>query len=186
MGRRVSLAPMPNLVTLSPKLDARGQTCRAIVECPKGGRAKYAYDPRTGAFEMKRLLPDGMSFPLDFGFVPGTRAQDGDPLDILILNDEPACVGALVGCRLIGILEGEQAEEGERFRNDRVLAVACVSHLFKDVRKPADLDREVIDNLSQFWVNYDALRGATFKVLGFKGPTAAVAALKSARRKRRR
>jgi len=173
---------MPNLAKLSPKLHARARTCRAIVECPKGGRAKYDYDPKTGAFEMKRLLPDGMSFPLDFGFVPGTRAQDGDPVDILILNDEPACVGALVECRLIGILEGEQAEDGERYRNDRLLSVACVSHLFKDVRKPADLDPDVIDNLSQFWVNYDALRGVKFKVLGVEGAAAAVAALKDAKR----
>src|SRR5690349_10834249 len=105
---------MPNLAILAPKLHARTLTCRAIVECPKGSRAKYAFDPKTRAFELKRLLPDGMSFPLDFGFVPGTLAPDGDPLDIMILNDVPACVGAQIECRLIGLIEGEQTEPGKK------------------------------------------------------------------------
>jgi inorganic pyrophosphatase len=171
---------MPRLADLDPKLDARARTCRAIVECPKGSRAKYAFDPDSGAFELKRILPDGMAFPLDFGFVPRTLAEDGDPLDILILNDEPACVGALVEARLIAVIEGEQTEKGKTFRNDRILAVACVSHIFKQIAKPADLDEAVLKNLTQFWINYGALRNAKFKVLGVKGPAAAVAAVKAA------
>ena len=172
---------MPRLAALDPKLDARARTCRGIIECPRGSRVKYAFDPGSGAFEMKRLLPDGMAFPLDFGFVPGTRAQDGDPLDILVLNDEPAAVGALVEARLIAVIEGQQSEDGKSFRNDRILAVACVSHLFKDIARPADLDEAVLKNLTQFWINYAALRGAKFKVLGVKGAAAAVAAVKAAR-----
>lgn len=172
---------MADLATLDPQLDEDHLTCRAIVECPKGARAKYAFDPQTGAFALKRLLPDGMSFPLDFGFVPGTQAADEDPFDIMLLNDEPTAMGALVEARLIAIIEGEQAEKGETFRNDRLLAVACVSHLFKDVAGPDDLDEAVLHNLTQFWVNYDALRGVTFKVLAVKGPKAAMAALKQTR-----
>lgn len=174
---------MSNLVKLSPNLDAPGRTCRAIVECPKDGRIKYDYDPKTKAFELKRLLPDGMSFPLDFGFVPGTLAADGDPLDIEILNDEPACVGAMVECRLVGLIEGEQTEDGQTYRNDRVLGVACASHLFKDVRAAGDLEESVIKNLTQFWVNYEGLRGVSFRVLAVKGPPAAVKAVKDAQRK---
>lgn len=174
---------MPNLAILAPKLSARARTCRAIVECPKGGRGKYAFDPKTQAFELKRWLPEGMSFPLDFGFVPGTRAPDGDPLDILILNDEPACVGALLECRLIGVIEGEQAEDGDKpVRNDRVLAVACVSQLFHEVRTPQDLGEANLNNFTNFWVNYDALRGVTYKVLGVRGSDAAVAAVRRARK----
>ncbi|MFL5298383.1 MAG: inorganic diphosphatase [Phenylobacterium sp.] len=172
---------MPDFASLDPRLDGKVRTCLAIVECPRGSRAKYAFDPQSGAFELKRILPDGMAFPLDFGFVPGTKADDGDPLDILILNDEPACVGALVEARLIAVIEGEQSEKDETFRNDRILAVACVSHLFKAIARPADLDDGVLKNLTQFWINYGALRGAAFKVLGVKGPAAAVAAVKAAR-----
>ncbi len=170
---------MPNLAALAPKLDAKALTCRAIVECPKDSRAKYAFDPKTRAFAMKRLLPDGMSFPLDFGFVPGTLAPDGDPLDILVLNDEPACVGAMLECRLIGLIEGEQTEDGKKpVRNDRVLAVACVSQLFDGVATTGDLGEGVLSNLTQFWVNYDALRGVAYKVVGVRGPKAAVAAVR--------
>lgn len=173
---------MTDLTAIDPQLDARAMTCRAIVECPKGSRAKYAYDPQTQAFALKRLLPDGMSFPLDFGFVPGAIGEDGDPIDILILNDEPACVGALIACRLVGVIEAEQTEDGETVRNDRILAVAQVSHLFKDIKAPEDLEASVKRNLTQFWVNYAALRGAQFKALGLKGPKAAAAAIRKARR----
>ncbi|HEY8003519.1 MAG TPA: inorganic diphosphatase [Phenylobacterium sp.] len=165
---------MADLAALDACLDDEARTCRAVVECPRGGRIKYAYDRRAQAFEMKRILPDGMAFPLDFGFVPSTRAQDGDPLDILILNDEPAEVGALLGVRLIAVIEAEQSEESETFRNDRILAVAEVSHLFEALKGPGDLPERFLKNLTQFWVNYGALRGATFKVLGLKGPAEAV------------
>jgi hypothetical protein len=121
---------MSDLSRLDPQLDGEAATCRVIIETPKGGRGKMTYDPESGAFALKRLLPDGMSFPLDFGFVPGTRAQDGDPIDVLVLNDEPAAVGTLMSVRLIGVIEAEQTEDGETVRNDRLLAVASVSHLF--------------------------------------------------------
>jgi inorganic pyrophosphatase len=165
---------MADLAALDACLDAKARTCRAVVECPRGGRVKYAYDPKAQAFELKRILPDGMAFPLDFGFVPSTRAQDGDPLDILIFNDEPAAVGALLTARLIAVIEAEQTEAGETFRNDRILAVAAVSHLFERLKGPGDLPERFAKNLTQFWVNYGALRGATFKVLGVKGPDEAV------------
>jgi inorganic pyrophosphatase len=113
---------MTDLTRLDHRLDAEALTCRAIIETPKGQRGKLAYDPASGAFELKRMLPDGMSFPLDFGFVPGTRGQDGDPLDILVLNDEPSPVGTLLTARLIGVIEAEQTEDGETVRNDRILA----------------------------------------------------------------
>jgi len=159
---------MSDLSRLSPDLQDKPPCCRAIVESPKGGRAKLAYDPKSGAFEVKRMLPDGMSFPLDFGFVPGILGEDGDPLDILVLNDEPAAVGALMRVRLVGVLEAEQTEDGETVRNDRILAVAEVSHLFAHVTAPGDLGEAFERNLTQFWVNYGALRGATFKPLGLR------------------
>lgn len=61
-----------------------------VIETPKGSRNKYAYDPKEHIFELKKVLPAGMAFPYDFGFVPSTRGGDGDPLDVLVLMDEPA------------------------------------------------------------------------------------------------
>lgn len=165
---------MVDFITLPHHLDRRSATCRVVVETPKGQRGKFAYDPEAGAFQLKRLLPDGMSFPLDFGFVPSTRAEDGDPLDILVLNDEPGQVGVLVEVRLIGVIEAEQSEDGRRVRNDRLIGVAKASHLFVRVREVADLGVEFMRNLTQFWVNYDALRGVEFKVLAVRGRARAV------------
>jgi inorganic pyrophosphatase len=166
---------MADLTKLPRLLDPKAATCRAIVECPKGGLVKYAYDPKAQAFEMKRVLPDGMCFPLDFGFVPSTQAEDGDPLDILVVNDAPAAVGALLTVRLIGVIEAEQTEDGKTVRNDRLVGVAQVSHLFAKVSALSDLGDAFLRNLTQFWVNYGALRSATFKILAVRDGKAAVA-----------
>ncbi|CAN5326510.1 inorganic diphosphatase [soil metagenome] len=164
---------MTDLTRLDHRLDIKALTCRAMIETPKGQRGKLAYDPTSGAFELKRMLPDGMSFPLDFGFVPGTLGQDGDPLDILVLGDEPSPVGTLLTARLIGVIEAEQTEDGQTVRNDRLLAVAAVSRLFAKVTKVDDLDADFIKNLTAFWENYDALRGVQFKILAVRDGQAA-------------
>src|SRR3954468_19618945 len=88
------------------RLDRRTMTARAVVETPKGSRSKFDYDPETGLFALAGLLPEGMSFPMDFGFFPSTKAEDGDPLDVLVLHDEPLPVGATVKVRLIGLIAG--------------------------------------------------------------------------------
>lgn len=164
---------MTDLSRLDPRLDAKALTCRAVIETPKGRRGKLAYDPQTGLFELKRMLPDGMSFPLDFGFVPGTRGEDSDPLDVLVLGDEPSAVGTLLAVRLIGVIQAEQTEDGRTVRNDRILAVAAVSHLFAKVSSVEDLDPDFLRNLTAFWENYDALRGVGFKVLAVRDGGAA-------------
>ena len=85
-----------------------------IVDTPKGNRNKFVYDEELGLFRLGGVLPAGAVFPYDFGFVPGTLGGDGDPMDALILMDEPAFVGCLVECRLIGVIEAEQTEDGEK------------------------------------------------------------------------
>ncbi len=164
-----------NLIKLAHKLDAKTAVCRAVVETPKGRRGKYDYDPKLHAFRLKTMLPDGMSFPMDFGFIPSTLADDGDPTDVMILVDEPCPVGAVLDVRLIGVIEAEEDEDGKVERNDRLLAVAAVSHLFADVKQASDLDGAFIDNLVQFWINKNRLEGKAFRCLGVKGPKEAAA-----------
>src|SRR5437868_1829024 len=118
---------MTDLTALPHGLDADAGTCRAVVETPRGRRGKLAYDPESGLFEVGKTLPAGMMFPFDFGFVPSTLGDDGDPLDIMVLGDEPAPVGCLVEVRLVGVLTAEQQEDGESERNDRLLGVAVES-----------------------------------------------------------
>jgi inorganic pyrophosphatase len=171
---------MPHDLTRLPhKLDVKAAACHAVVETPKGRRGKYDYDPKTRAFRLKSMLPDGMSFPLDFGFVPSTLADDGDPTDVMIMVDEPSPVGALLDVRLIGVIEAEEDEDGRTERNDRLLAVAAESHLYRDVKQASDLDGGFIDNLVQFWINKDRLEGKAFRCLGVKGPKEAAALVKS-------
>src|SRR3954451_24377864 len=102
-------------------------TITAIIETPKGSSEKYGYDPKTTLFKLKKILPAGMVFPYDFGFIPKTRGGDGDPLDVLILMDEPAFTGCLVATRLLGVIEAEQTEKGKTERNDRLIAVSANS-----------------------------------------------------------
>src|SRR5277367_676841 len=90
--------------------DAR-EGVQVIIETPKGSRNKYAFDPEEKVFELKKVLPAGMAFPYDFGFVPSTKADDGDPVDVLVLMDEPAFAGCVLSCRPIGVVQGEQGDK---------------------------------------------------------------------------
>lgn len=157
-------------------LDTSGPTCRAIIETPKGSRSKYTYDPEIGMFELSGLLPTGMSFPLDFGFIPATLAQDGDPLDVLVIGDEPSAVGCLANIRLLGVIEAEQRErDGTIFRNDRLIARVDQSISYAHTTHIDDLGTLFIAHLGQFFVNYNSLKGKGFTVLATAGPERAAA-----------
>src|SRR5438046_9379607 len=114
---------MADLSSLSHQLDAKKCTCRAIIETPKGSRNKFDYDPESGLFMLGGLLPEGMMFPFDFGFIPSSLGGDGDPLDILVLMDAPAHVGCLIEVRIIGIIEAVQSDNGKTESNDRTAGV---------------------------------------------------------------
>lgn len=173
---------MPDLTKLAHRLDAEARTCQAVIETPKGHRAKFDYDRKSRLFRVKTILPDGMSFPVDFGFVPSTLCDDGDPLDVMVLVDESTCVGALLDVRLIGVIEAKEVEDGREERNDRILAVAAVSHLYAEIKTADDLPGSFIDNLTQFWINKDRLEGKVFTVLGVRGPKAAAELVKHSAR----
>src|SRR5436305_10642632 len=95
------------------KLSAEGTTdglVQVVIETPRGSRNKYKYDEERHLFRLNNVLPAGSSFPYDFGYIPGTKADDGDPLDVLVLMDQPAFTGCLIEARIIGVLEAEQTE----------------------------------------------------------------------------
>ena len=151
-----------------------------VIETPRGCRNKFKFDAETNSFSLSSVLPAGAVFPYDFGFVPGTKASDGDPLDVLLLMDEPAFPGCRVKARLIGIIEAEQSEDGQRIRNDRVLAVADEAHDYRDIRSPEDLNHNLLRELEHFFVSYNQARGKKFKLLGVHGPRKALKALREA------
>lgn len=143
---------------------------QAIIETPKGSRNKYAYDEQQRVFELKKVLPAGMAFPYDFGFIPRTLAPDGDPLDVLVLMDEPAFPGCLLKCRLIGIIEGEAGDKKKMVRNDRIVAIEKADHSFADIHVIDDLGKTFVRELEIFFVNYRKLSKEQFRILGVKGP----------------
>jgi inorganic pyrophosphatase len=165
---------MGDLTKLPHQLDRKTGLVRAIIETPKGRRSKYDYDPDIRLFRLKTILPEGMSFPLDFGFIPSTLCEDGDPLDVMVLVDEPTEVGALVQVRLIGVIEAEEKEKGRAERNDRLIAVVDESRLYGALKTPDDLPDKFIENLTEFWINKDRLEGKDFRALGVQGPAAAI------------
>jgi inorganic pyrophosphatase len=164
--------------TLKPRNEDR--SLRVVIETPKGSRNKYAFNPDLGAFELRKVLPAGMSFPYDFGFVPSTRADDDDPLDVLVLMDQPAFPGCVLSCRLIGIIHGHEKSKGEKIENDRLIAVEQDAHRFADIKTLADLGPKFLEELEVFFVNYHELDEKKYRTRGCGGPNAARRALKVA------
>jgi inorganic pyrophosphatase len=157
-------------VVLKPVDGGDNSTVRVVIETPKGCANKYKFDPKLGGFVLSRVLPEGMIFPYDFGFVPSTQGDDGDPVDVLLLMDQPAFPGCIIESRLIGVIEGEQIEDGKRERNDRLLAVAKENRAYSDLKNISDMNQTLLRDIGEFFVNYHRLRGTTFKVLGTRGP----------------
>jgi inorganic pyrophosphatase len=155
---------------------------QVIIETPQNSRNKYAFDPDQEIFSLKKVLPAGMAFPYDFGFLPRTLAPDGDPIDVLVLMDEPAFPGCLLLARLIGVIEGEQIEGKKRIRNDRLVAVADANHRYANVKRLEDLPRHFVKELEDFFVNYHRLEGKRYRLLGCKGQQAALTLIKKAQK----
>lgn len=152
-----------------------------VIETPRGSRNKYKLDEKSGRFRLSKVMPEGTVFPFDFGFFPGTRAEDGDPLDALVLSDEPTFPGCQIDCRLVGVLLARQVDKGQTRskRNDRIIAIAQASLLFDEVNELADLPSVVMQQVEEFFVNYQKVREVKVTPLGRDGPESAKRILKA-------
>jgi inorganic pyrophosphatase len=169
---------MVDLTSFPHQLDSKKLECRAIIETPKGRRNKFNYDPKSGLFELGGLLPEGMMFPFDFGFIPSTLGEDGDPLDVMVLMDEPAHVGCLLHVRIIGVIEAEQTQDGKTQTNCRLLAVSIHSYSHEHVTSLKQMNPSVLNQLEEFFISYNKLHGRKFKVTGRGGPKRALQVIK--------
>lgn len=151
-----------------------------VIETPKGSAHKLKYTPELGTFELKRVLPQGMVFPFDFGFIPRTLADDGDPEDVLLLLAAPLTPGVVVQSRLIGVMEAVQRQEGRQDENDRLIAVAPICPLYADVHTLEDVPHAVLDQIQQFFITYNAQCGKVFIPKGQHGPKRASQLLQEA------
>lgn len=118
-------------------------------------------------------------FPFDFGFIPSTLGEDGDPLDVMVLMDAPAHVGCLIQIRIIGIIEAKQIQDGETERNDRLLGVAIHSYDHEDLTTLDEVNKTLLDQVEAFFVSYNQQRGKKFRITGTGGPKKAIKFLKS-------
>jgi inorganic pyrophosphatase len=165
--------------------DRKSGNLNVVIDTPKGCRNKYAFDFEINAYKLKTVLPHGAVFPFDFGSIPGTVAADGDPLDVLVLMDEPAFVGCLVKARLLGVIEAEQTENGKTERNDRLISVGAESHTHASLKSLRKMDSTLIREIEQFFVSYNKVRGKKFKPKGCKGPATAKRLIEKQTKKRK-
>ena len=149
-----------------------------VIDTPRGTRNKVKWDEKLEMFVLSHVLASGASFPYDFGFIPGTHAADGDALDVLVLAEEPFFPGCLVVARLIGGIEAEQTQDNETVRHDRLLAVPAASRNYAAVHELEDLPPTLFDEVEQFFVYYNRMRGRIFRPIQRVGSAHAMLAVK--------
>jgi len=167
---------MPNFMNLPPFTE--GGDVHVVVEPPRGSRAKFAYDPKLGMFILSKSLLTGLTYPHDWGFVPSTKADDGDPLDIMVIHDAATFPGIVLTCRVIGVLQIEQRSKNKIERNDRLFAVPRRSHSELGLRDVLDLSKPIRQELEKFFIATDELEAKKLEIVGWKGPKIALKAIK--------
>jgi inorganic pyrophosphatase len=159
-----------NIAAISP-IDKR--LINVIIETPRGSGQKFHFNEALQIFELKKMIPAGMVFSFDFGFLPNTKGQDGDPLDVLVIMEAPSFPGCLIRCRLIGVLEANQKlKAGKTQRNDRIIGIADCSLVFARIKTIRELGGNMVQQIESFfinYINYDKESGKKFEPLGWKG-----------------
>jgi inorganic pyrophosphatase len=169
---------VPNLIKLPPLTD--NGDVRVVIETPRGSRAKFNYDPELRIFTLAKSLLIGLTYPHDWGFVPSTKAEDGDPLDMMVIHDAATSPGLVLTCRVIGVLQIEQKSKHKKERNDRLFAVPRRSHSERDLRDVRDLSKPIQEELEKFFIATDELEDKKLEIIGWKGPKVALKAITDA------
>ena len=166
-----------------PSFASETKDLNVIVETPRGNRTKFDFDEE---HKLAKVLPEGMVFPFEFGFIPSTRGEDGDPLDILLLMDAPTTTGCLVTGRVVGVIEALQTDDSGTGRNDRLIAIATHAHIHGEAKTISDLDPKIVDEIEDFFITYNKIQGSKFKPLGRHGPKRALKLVKEGMKSFRR
>jgi inorganic pyrophosphatase len=173
---KVNLAEMPSRAL-------RSGLVHVLVDTPAGSRNKYKYDPALKVFRLSRTLPQGAVFPCDFGSIPSTCAEDGDALDVLVLQEAaPTFPGCLLTVRLIGVLRAQQREAGKLIRNDRLVSVVETPVNPARCKELRALDPEVLRSIEHFFESYNRFQGRPFRILRRGGAQRAEELLRRAER----
>lgn len=148
-----------------------------IIETPKGSSEKYKYDENFRLFRLEKTLPAGLVFPFDFGFIHGTKGDDGEPLDVLMISEFKSFPGCIMDCRIVGCIEGDQSNEGIKFRSDRFLAIPEQSIIFENVISIEDIPSTLITEIESFFINYMHGEGKELNLLGNLNASQAISLL---------
>ena len=169
------IPPFPN--------DAEEYVIHIIVETPRDIRHKYAFDPELGIFKLRQTIAEGLEWPYDYGFVPQTLGDDGDPLDVIFLCDEPTFSGCLVEGRLLGLIKLDKNND----ENDRLIAcakrMAGIAQSTDAYDNVGDLPKDSIDSLCRFLIEYSAEQGNKIAFKGVKSRKKALDAIKNGMKK---
>jgi inorganic pyrophosphatase len=158
---------MTNLLKIPTWAD--GQYIYAVIETPRGSTCKLDFDPALRAFTLAKPLMAGLTYPYDWGFIPSTKAEDGDPLDVLVIHDAKTYPGVVLRCRPVGILEVEQKSKGKgKERNDRVFAMPDRSPLETDLQDIRRLPSRAREELEEFFRATNALEDKKLEFLGWQ------------------
>jgi inorganic pyrophosphatase len=160
---------------------SKGRHLHVVVEAPRGSNVKLKHDPDLGVFVASRSLVLGTSYPHDWGFVPSTKAADGDPLDAMVLSDAATYPGVVLECRPLALLKVTQkGKAGKRERNDRVIAAAVHCARMGRLHKLADLEKRTRDEIEQFFKTAVVFEDKALTILGWGNEGAAMRAVKDA------
>jgi inorganic pyrophosphatase len=167
---------MPNLIKLPTWADKIH--VHAVVETPRGSHCKLEFDAKLRVFTLAKPLFAGLTYPYDWGFIPSTQADDGDPLDVLIVHDAGTYPGLVLRCKPIGVLEVLQTTSHGKERNDRIFAVPDRAPFEGDLQDVRRLPARAIEELEKFFEATDALEDKKLEFLGWRGPAQAIKAIK--------
>lgn len=140
-------------------------TIDIVIETTAGSKAKYKFYKKSQHLKVKKLLPAGMVFPYDFGFIPGTKGEDGDPIDAMVIAEFSTFPGCHIDCRLIGAILAEQTEGTETVRNDRYIFIPEVSLFFHEIVSLNQLSGDHLEQLTEFFINYNRAEKKEFRPL---------------------
>ena len=151
---------------------------QVVIETPRGARAKFKLDMEIGAFRYSRPLALGLSYPFDWGFIPSTCGEDGDPLDGIVLHDAASYPGVVIPCNPLGVLQVAQTEEGTTRRNDRYVFKPIKSPLKDVLDEVEELPSKIRNELEQFFRAAVLGTGKTLDYLGWKDAATALKGLR--------
>jgi inorganic pyrophosphatase len=169
---------MPNYLELPVGAKAP-ELVNAVIEIPLEGINKYEYDKELHVFRLDRNLFSPVHYPGDYGFIPSTLGDDGDPLDVLVLVDTPSFPGCVLTVRPIGALEMTDQGEGD----EKILAVGEGNPRYNDVKNYTDVYPHILKEITHFFSIYKDLEGKRVDVKGWRDLDFAIATIEKARKK---